>query len=78
MLGKGAGLAVSEKMAGIAGGRPRMRRGEGKVSWPKNRRSAQKCTNHPDSNKGVVFASSGNQAKSNSLFQTRQGWKRPI
>lgn len=77
MLGKGAGLAVSEKMAGIAGGRPRMRRGEGKVSGPKNRRSAQKCT-ITDSNKGVVFASSGNQAKSNSLFQTRQGWKRPI
>lgn len=49
MLGKGAGLAVSEKMAGIAGGRPRMR-GEGKVSGPKNRRSAQKCT-ITDSNK---------------------------
>lgn len=77
ILGKGTGLAVSEKMAGIGGGRPRMGRVEGKVSRPKNRRSTQKST-ITDVNRGMVFASSRNQAKSNSLFQTRQGRKRPI
>ena len=77
ILGKGTGLVVSEKMAGIGGGRPRMGRVEGKVSRPKNRRSTQKST-ITDINRGMVFASSRNQAKSNSLFQTRQGRKRPI
>lgn len=70
-------MAVNEKMAGIGGGRPRMGRVEGKVSRPKNRRSTQKST-ITDINRGMVFASSRNQAKSNSLFQTRQGRKRPI
>ena len=64
-------------MAGIGGGRPSMRRVEGKVSGPKNRRSTQKYT-ITDINKGMVFASSRNQAKSNSLFQSSQGRKRPI
>lgn len=77
ILGKGTGLAVSEKMAGIGGGRPSMRRVEGKVSGPKNRRSTQKYT-ITDINKGMVFASSRNQAKSNSLFQSSQRRKGPI
>ena len=55
ILGKGTGLAVSEKMAGIGGGRPRMERVEGKVSRPKNRRSTQKST-ITDINRGIVWS----------------------